>query len=166
MASLDELHDIAKQKLEKESFDNGTPEEAIRSMCLEWLSWAVVNDVKAVELLADKDKNTAGAYKAMEEYARKKKRQGPCTKLEPLEAMVQVMVYYGVSADDAHQHLEHGLMYHLLVAEAKKFKPYGMDEEPSLEPAKTTLVSDLPEEKAEPEPFSFEDMDSELEGLL
>lgn len=165
MASLDELHDIAKQKLENESFDNGTPEEAIRSMCLEWLSWAVVNDSKAVELLADKDKNTAGAYKAMEEYARKKKRQGPCTKLEPLEAMVQVMAYYGVSADDAHQHLEHGLMYHLLAAEAKKFKPYGMDES-DLEAAKTTPVSDLPEEKAEPEPFSFEDMDSELEGLL
>ena len=165
MASLDELHDIAKQKLEKESFDNGTPEEAIRSMCLEWLSWAVVNNGKAVELLADKDKNTAGAYKAMEEYARKKKRQGPCTKLEPLEAMVQVMVYYGVSADDAHQKLEHGLMYHLLAAEAKKFKPYGMDES-ELEPAKTTPVSDLTEEKAEPEPFSFEDMDSELEGLL
>lgn len=166
MASLDELHDIAKQKLEKESFDSGTPEEAIRSMCLKWLSWAVANDSKAVELLADKDKNTAGAYKAMEAYARKKKRQGPCTKLEPLEAMVQVMVYYGVSADDAHQHLEHGLMYHLLVAEAKKFKPYGMDDEPSQESAKTTLVSDLAEEKTEPEPFSFEDMDSELEGLL
>ena len=62
MASLDELHDIAKQKLEKESFDNGTPEEAIRSMCLEWLSWAVANDSKAVELLADKDKNTTTSW--------------------------------------------------------------------------------------------------------
>lgn len=41
-----------------------------------------------------------------------------------------------------------------------------MNDEPSPEPAKTTLVSDWAEEKTEPEPFSFEDMDSELEGLL
>ena len=68
MADIDELYEKAKVKLEAESFQHGTPEDAIRSMCLEWLEWAVAHDTKAVELLADAAKDTEGAYKAMENF--------------------------------------------------------------------------------------------------
>lgn len=169
MENIDELHTKAKEKLEAESFQHGTPEDAIHSMCLEWLDWAVVNDTKAVELLADAAKDTEGAYKAMENFARNKKgKKGNCVKLNPLEAMACVMEYYGIAPGEAHNQLEAGLMYHLMMAECKNYKPYGVDEQ-----SKATPVTDLkkkPYEKPKPDEaspsFSFDDFDSELEGLL
>ena len=169
MADIDELYEKAKVKLEAESFQHGTPENAIRSMCLEWLEWAVAHDTKAVELLADAAKDTEGAYKAMENFARTKKgREGNCVKLNPLEAMACVMEYYGIAPGEAHNQLEAGLMYHLMMAECKKYRPYGADEQ-----SKATPVTDLEKkpyekpklEEASPS-FSFDDFDSELEGLL
>lgn len=168
MADIDELYEKAKAKLEAESFQHGTPQDAIRSMCLEWLEWARTNDTKAVELLADAAKDTEGAYKAMENFARNKKGKGNCVKLEPLEAMACVMEYYGIAPGEAHNKLEAGLMYHLMMAECRKYKPYGADEQ-----AKATPVTDLEKkpyekpklEEASPS-FSFDDFDSELEGLL
>lgn len=169
MAYIDELYTEAKEKLETETFQHGTPQDAIRSMCLEWLEWAVVNDTKAVEFLADGAKDTEGAYKAMENFARNKEdKKVKCVKLEPLEAMACVMEYYGIAPGDAHNQLEAGLMYHLMMAECKKYKSYGVDEQ-----AKATPVTDLenkPYEKPKLEEaspsFSFDDFDSELEGLL
>ena len=179
MADIDELYEKAKVKLEAESFQHDTPEDVIRSICLEWLEWARTNNTKAVELLADAAKDTEGAYKAMENFARNKKGKGNCVKLEPLEAMACVMEYYGIAPGDAHNQLEAGLMYHLMMAECRKYKPYGADEQaadtaPAPEAAKATPVTDFqpkmqyekPQIIEEPTPFSFEDFDSELEGLL
>ena len=168
MADIDELYTNAKEKLEAENFQHGTPQDVIRSMCLEWLEWAVVNDSKAVELLANSAKNSSGAYKAMENFARNKKRSGSCVTLEPLEAMACVMEYYGIDKNEAHNQLEAGLMYHIMVAECKKYRPYGADEQ-----SKATPVTDLekkpyakPKLKEASPSFCFDDFDSELEGLL
>ena len=184
MADIDELYEKAKEKLEAESFQYGTPEDVIRSICLEWLEWARTNNTKAVELLADAAKDTEGAYKAMENFARNKKGKGNCVKLEPLEAMACVMEYYGIAPGEAHNQLEAGLMYHLMMAECRKYKPYGADEQAAdtapASAAKATPVTDLPEAEppakqaeyekpkieAVPTPFSFDDFDSELEELL
>ena len=168
MSDIDELYIKAKEKLEAESFQHDTPEDVIRSICLEWLEWARTNNTKAVELLADAAKDIEGAYKAMETFARSKKRSGSCVKLEPLEAMACVMEYYGIDKNEAHNQLEGGLMYHLMMAECKKYRLYGADEQ-----SKATPVSD-PENKPYEKPkleeaspsFSFDDFDSELEGLL
>ena len=168
MADIDELYTKAKEKLEAENFQHGTPQDVIRSMCMEWLEWAVVNDSKAVELLAKGAKNSTGAYEAMENFARNKKRSGSCVTLEPLEAIACVMEYYGIDKNEAHNQLEAGLMYHLMMAACKKYRPYGADEQ-----SKTTPVTDLEKkpyekpklEEASPS-FSFDDFDSELEGLL
>ena len=150
MADIDELYTKAKEKLETENFQHGTPQDAIRSMCLEWLEWAVAHDTKAVELLADAAKDTEGAYKAMENFARNKEgKKVKCVKLEPLEAMACIMEYYGIAPGDAHNQLEAGLMYHLMMAECRKYKPYGADEQvteiaPAPEAAKATPVTDFP----------------------
>lgn len=157
MADIDELYTKAKEKLEAENFQHGTPQDVIRSMCMEWLEWAVVNDSKAVELLAKDVKNSTGAYKAMENFARSKKHSGNCVTLEPLEAIACVMEYYGIDKNEAHNQLEGGLMYHLMMAECKKYRLYGADEQP-----KATPVTDLEKKPS----FSFDDFDSELEGLL
>ena len=168
MSDIDELYIKAKEKLEAESFQHGTPEDVIRSICLEWLEWARTNNTKAVELLADAAKDTEGAYKAMENFARNNKRSSSCVTLEPLEAIACVMEYYGIDKNEAHNQLEAGLMYHIMVAECKKYRPYGADEQ-----SKATPVTDLEKnpyekpklEEASPS-FSFDDFDSELEGLL
>ena len=168
MSDIDELYIKAKEKLEAESFQHGTPEDVIRSICLEWLEWARTNNTKAVELLADAAKDTEGAYKAMENFARNNKRSSSCVTLEPLEAIACVMEYYGIDKNEAHNQLEAGLMYHIMVAECKKYRPYGADEQ-----SKATPVTDLEKkpyekpklEEASPS-FSFDDLDSELEGLL
>ena len=168
MADIDELYTKAKQKLEAENFQHGTPQDAIRSMCLEWLEWAVVNDSKAVELLADGAKNSTSAYKSMETFARNKKCSGNCVTPEPLEAIACVMEYYGIDKNEAHNQLKGGLMYHLMMAECKKYRSYDADEQ-----SKATPVTDLEKktyekpklEEASPS-FSFDDFDSELEGLL
>lgn len=175
MADIDELYTKAKEKLEAENFQHGTPQDVIRSMCLEWLEWAVVNDSKAVELLADGAKNSTGAYKAMENFARNKKRSGSCVKLNPLEAMACVMEYYGIDKNEAHNQLEGGLMYHLMMAECKKYRIYGADEQPKATPVTDLPKAEPPAKQAEyekpkieavPTPFSFDDFDSELEELL
>ena len=185
MSDIDELYIKAKEKLEAESFQHGTPEDVIRSICLEWLEWARTNNTKAVELLADAAKDTEGAYKAMENFARNKKgKKVKCVKLEPLEAMACIMEYYGIAPADAHNQLEAGLMYHLMMAECRKYKIYGADEQAAdtapASAAKATPVTDLPEAEppakqaeyekpkieAVPTPFSFDDFDSELEELL
>lgn len=169
MSDIDELYIKAKEKLEAESFQHGTPEDVIRSICLEWLEWARINDDKAVELLADAAKDTEGTYKAMENFARNKEgKKVKCVKLEPLEAMACIMEYYGIAPGEAHNQLEAGLMYHLMMAECRKYKPYNADEQ-----SKATPVTDLEKkpyekpklEEASPS-FSFDDFDSELEGLL
>ena len=169
MSDIDELYEKAKVKLEAESFQHGTPEDVIRSICLEWLEWARINDAKAVELLADAAKDTEGTYKAMENFARNKEgKKVKCVKLEPLEAMACIMEYYGIAPGEAHNQLEAGLMYHLMMAECRKYKPYNADEQ-----SKATPVTDLEKkpyekpklEEASPS-FSFDDFDSELEGLL
>ena len=169
MADIDELYTKAKEKLDAENFQHGTPQDVIRSMCLEWLEWARTNDTKAVELLADAAKDTEGTYKAMENFARNKEgKKVKCVKLEPLEAMACIMEYYGIAPGEAHNQLEAGLMYHLMMAECRKYKPYNADEQ-----SKATPVTD-PENKPYEKPkleevspsFSFDDFDSELEGLL
>lgn len=157
MADIDEFYIKAKEKLEAESFQHGTPEDVIRSICLEWLEWARTNNTKAVELLADAAKDTEGAYKAMENFARNNKRSSSCVTLGPLEAIACVMEYYGIDKNEAHNQLEGGLMYHLMMAECKKYRLYGADEQ-----SKATPVTDLEKKPS----FSFDDFDSELEGLL
>ena len=67
-----------------------------------------------------------------------------------------------------HHQLEAGLMYHLMMAECRKYKPYGADEQSKATPV--TNLEKKPYEKPKLEEasssFSFDDFDSELEGLL
>lgn len=139
---MTEQYQAAKTKLEAEKWAHGTPEDAIRVMCLEWLEWDEENGGRqgVAALLAVEGKDTKGAYKAMEEYARSKKK-GTCVKLEPARAMGAVMKYYGVDKDQAQAALEGGLMYYLLTTEARKYKPYSTAEADN---AKATPVSEMP----------------------
>ena len=40
----------------------------------------------------------------------------------------EILEYFGMKKDEAQQELEHGLMYKLMMAASKKYKPYGTSE--------------------------------------
>lgn len=164
---MTEQYAAAKAKLEAEKWAHGTPEDAIRVMCLEWLEWDEKNDGRqgVAALLTAEGKDTKGAYKAMEHYARKQTKGGHCVKLEPVEAMTAVMEYYGVKKDSARTALEGGLMYYLLTAEARKYKPYSTAEgDAAVDTAKATPGSEIPTAKPAGSKFSLDV--SGLEDLL
>ena len=46
----------------------------------------------------------------------------------PEEAAEVILEYFGMKKDEAQQELEHGLMYKLMMAASKKYKPYGTSE--------------------------------------
>lgn len=171
MPDTDE-RELAEKKLKEENWDYGTPEDAIREMCLEWLAWDSDNVHHVASLLLVEGTNSKNAYMAMENDARSSCNGRSCVKLGPVEALTEVMKYYGVTEDKAHAQLEGGLMYHLIMAEAKKYQPCGVNHSGGDEftdgidewaarkinnsAAKATPVSD----------FNFGDFDAELEGLL
>lgn len=178
----------AKKKLTDEHLDYGTPEDAIRMMCLEWLAWDRDNTHHVAALLLVEGTNSKNAYKAMENHARANRNGKTCVKFGPIEAMTAVMKYYGVTEYKAQAQLEDGLMYHLLMAEARKYQPYGTDHtdngydeyavddidawaarnfERYKERYKAVLSEAAKPTKATPvSDFNFGDFGAELEGLL
>lgn len=120
--------DKAREKLERERITAGSAQDKIKEFCLLWLE---VSD-KAAELILAKDKTIAKAYSFMREKASQKRSGASCVCIPPEEAAEVILEYFGMKNDEAQQELEHGLMYQLMIAASKKFKPYGMTE-PAIE---------------------------------
>lgn len=116
--------DKAREKLERERITAGSAQDKIKEFCLLWLE---VSD-KAAELILAEDKTIAKAYSFMREKASQKRSGASCVCIPPEEAAEAILEYFGMKNDAAQQELEHGLMYQLMIAASKKFKPYGMTE--------------------------------------
>ena len=120
--------DKAREKLEQERITAGSAQDKIKEFCLLWLD---VSD-KAAELILTNGKTVADAYSFMREKASQKRSGASCVCIPPEEAAEVILEYFGMKKDEAQQELEHGLMYQLMMAASKKFKPYGMTE-PAIE---------------------------------
>lgn len=116
--------DKAREKLERERITAGSAQDKIKEFCLLWLD---VSD-KAAELILAEDKTIAKAYSFMKEKASQKRSGASCVCITPEEAAEVILEYFGMKKDEAQQELEHGLMYQLMIAASKKFRPYGMTE--------------------------------------
>lgn len=116
--------DKAREKLERERITAGSAQDKIKEFCLLWLE---VSD-KAAELILAEDKTIAKAYSFMKEKASQKRSGASCVCIPPEEAAEVILEYFGMKKDEAQQELEHGLMYQLMIAASKKFRPYGMTE--------------------------------------
>ena len=62
----------------------------------------------------------------MRENASKNRGSATCVCTPPEEAVGTILEYFGMK--DVQQKLEHGLLYQMMMAASKKYKPYGTPE--------------------------------------
>ena len=93
-------------------------------------SWMRYDESAAEKILAE-GKTPEKAFRAVRNAAKEKAENGAYNMPQD-EFYAETLKYYGLSADDASDLLEHGLMYRILSeqreAEMEKWKPYGADE--------------------------------------
>ncbi len=142
---MDKNVDKAREKLERESIAAGSAKDRIREFCLLWLE---VSD-KAAELILTKEKSVSGAYNFMRDKAAKNRGGMNCICVSPEEAAEVILEYFGMKKDEAQQELEHGLMYQLMIAASKRYKPYGVAEAENPHPVTEveTVKEDVPIEQ-------------------
>lgn len=154
--------DKAREKLERERITAGSAQDKIKEFCLLWLE---VSD-KAAELILAEDKTIAKAYSFMREKASQKRSGASCVCIPPEEAAEVILEYFGMKKDEAQQELEHGLMYQLMIAASKKFKPYGMTE-PAIENPHPVAEAETKAEVEIEAPLHRVDLSAfTMEGLL
>lgn len=120
---MDKNVDKAREKLEQENITAGSAKDRIREILLLWLE---VSPAEAAELILKEGKTVDKAYTAMRENASKNRGSTSCVRTPPEEAVGTILEYYGMK--DVQQKLEHGLLYQMMMAASKKFRPYGMAE--------------------------------------
>lgn len=159
---MDKNVDKAREKLEQEKLTAGSAQDKIKEFCLLWLE---VSD-KAAELILTNGKTVAEAYSFMREKASQKRSGASCVCIPPEEAAEFILEYFGMKKDEAQQELEHGLMYQLMIAASKKFKPYGMTE-PAIENPHPVAEAETKAEAEIEAPLHRVDLSAfTMEGLL
>ena len=120
---MDKNVDKAREKLEQEKLTAGSAKDRVREILLLWLE---ASPAEAAELILKKKKTVDGAYTAMRENASKNRGSATCVCTPPEEAVGTILEYFGMK--DVQQKLEHGLLYQMMMAASKKYKPYGTPE--------------------------------------
>ena len=120
---MDKNVDKAREKMEQENITAGGAKDRVREILLLWLE---ASPDEAAELMLKKGKTVGEAYTAMRENASKNRGSASCVCTPPEEAIGIVLEYFGMK--DVQQKLEHGLLYKMMIAASKKFRPYGMTE--------------------------------------
>lgn len=120
---MDKNVDKAREKLEQEKLTAGSAKDRVREILLLWLE---ASPDEAAELILTKDKTAGGAYTAMREKTSKNRGSASCVCTPPEEAVGTILEYFGMK--DVQQKLEHGLLYQMMIAASKKFRPYGAPE--------------------------------------
>lgn len=120
---MDKNVDKAREKLEQEKLTAGSAKDRVREILLLWLE---ASPAEAAELILKKGKTVGGAYTAMRENASKNRGSATCVCTPPEEAVGTILEYFGMK--DVQQKLEHGLLYQMMMAASKKFRPYGAPE--------------------------------------
>lgn len=120
---MDKNVDKAREKLEQEKLTAGSAKDRVREILLLWLE---ASPAEAAELILKKEKTVDGAYTAMRENASKNRGSATCVCTPPEEAVGAILEYFGMK--DVQQKLEHGLLYQMMMAASKKYKPYGTPE--------------------------------------
>ena len=120
---MDKNVDKAREKLEQEKLTAGSAKDRVREILFLWLE---ASPDEAAELILKKEKTVGGAYTAMRENASKNRGSATCVCTPPEEAVGTILEYFGMK--DVQQKLEHGLLYQMMMAASKKYKPYGTSE--------------------------------------
>lgn len=117
----------ARKHIESQIENNDNAVGQVGAICLNWLEYSP----EAAPLLMTEAKTLRGALGAMREYANKSRGKKSSFVVGPLQAMIQVLKYYG--HEDPIGVVEGGLAYFCMQKEAAKFRP-----------ANTQPAADLP----------------------
>ncbi len=137
---MDKNVDKAREKLEQENLTAGSAKDRVREILLLWLE---ASPDEAAELILTKGKTAGGAYTAMKNKASKNRGSASCVCTPPEESIGTILEYFGMK--DVQQKLEHGLMYQLMIAAGKKYKPYGVPEPEAENPHPVAEAEELEE---------------------
>lgn len=158
---MDKNVDKAREKLEQEKLTAGSAQDRVREILFLWLE---ASPDEAGELILTKDKTVGGAYTAMRENASKNRGSASCVCTPPEEAVGTILEYFGMK--DVRQKLEHGLLYQMMIAASKKFRPYGMAE-PEMEKPHPVAETETKAEAEIEAPLHRVDLSAfTMEGLL
>ena len=163
---MDKNVDKAREKLEQENIAAGSAKDRVREILLLWLE---ASPAEAAELILKKEKTVGGAYATMRENASKNRGSASCVCTPPEEAVGVILEYFGMK--DVQQKLEHGLLYQMMMAASKKYKPYGTPEPETEKPhpvAEVEEAEEIEEDVAVEQPHrALVDLSAfSMEGLL
>ena len=160
---MDKNVDKAREKLEQEKLTAGSAKDRVREILLLWLE---ASPAEAAELILKKEKTVGGAYTAMRENASKNRGSATCVCTPPEEAVGTILEYFGMK--DVQQKLEHGLLYQMMMAASKKYKPYGTPEPAVENPQPDAETEEIEKDVAVEQPRrALVDLSAfSMEGLL
>ncbi len=158
---MDKNVDKAREKLGQENIAAGSAKDRVREILFLWLE---ASPAEAAELILKRGRTVGGAYAAMRENASKNRGSASCVCTPPEEAVGNILEYFGMK--DVQQKLEHGLLYQMMMAASKKFRPYGMAE-PEMEKPHPVAETETKAEAEIEAPLHRVDLSAfTMEGLL
>lgn len=132
---MEEFLEKAKDKLEAEAIEHGTPQDMAKKLILAWLHYA---PEEAAPRILEEGRSIAACYEHIEEEARDLHQQK--VNASPEKEVAWMLDYFGVKGAAAQSAVEGGLMYAVFQAFSEEWKPYGKDA-PAPSPAPAPPVS-------------------------
>lgn len=146
----------AVEKVKKDSFEHGSPQEVLQRLLLAWIEY----DEGAAERILAKSKDTKGCYEHIQSCARGLHQNS--VNAAPEQEVAWMLDYYGVEEDAAHALIEGGLMCCIFDSLAAQFRPHGAEKpRPAAEMA-APEPPNPPEEQPEKDAVARLDLDALL----
>ena len=128
----------AIEKVKKDSFEDGSPQEVLQRLLLAWIEY----DEGAAERILAENKGTKGCYEHIRSCARGLHQNS--VNAAPEQEVKWMLDYYGIKDEEADTLIEGGLMCSIFDALAAQFRPHGME---NPHPAAGTTASEPPDKQ-------------------
>ena len=146
----------AIEKVKKDSFEDGSPQEVLQRLLLAWIEY----DEGAAERILAENKGTKGCYEHIRSCARGLHQNS--VNAAPEQEVAWMLDYYGIEDNAAHALIEGGLMCSIFDALAAQFRPHGAEKpRPAAEMA-APEPPNQPEEQREKDAVASLDLDALL----
>lgn len=111
----------AIEKVKKDSFEHGSPQEVLQRLLLAWIEY----DEGAAERILAENKGTKGCYEHIQSCARGLHQNS--VNAAPEQEVKWMLDYYGIKDEEADALIEGGLMCSIFDALAAQFRPHGAE---------------------------------------
>lgn len=128
----------AIEKVKKDSFEHGSPQEVLQRLLLAWIEY----DEGAAERILAENKGTKGCYEHIRSCARGLHQNS--VNAAPEQEVKWMLDYYGIKDEEADTFIEGGLMCSIFDALAAQFRPHGTEK---THPVAEVTSSEPPDER-------------------